>query len=108
MKEKNKVIVLITVLVVLITSSCRTSKVSQTQIQLAQLSLKQTDLPGTWSSGGKSWGADYGGESLGVVYSRDKHVFINHIISLHSSEDRAKQAYLEWEAKRFAITNLQP
>lgn len=110
--KRNKVMVLIIVLVTLLTSSCqasRTSRVSQIEIQLVQYSLKKADLPGSgWSLEGKGWGADYGGESYGITYIRDKHVFVNHIVSIHSSVDRAQQAYGEWEADTFDITNLQP
>ncbi len=106
--NKNKILILVLVLATLLTSSCRTSRVSQTQIQLLQYSLQKADLLGKWSVEGKAWGADYGGESYGITYMRDKYVFINHIVSIHSSEDRAKQAYKEWETKWFDVTNLQP
>jgi len=93
----------------LIAASCRTSRISQTQIQLVQYSLKEADLPGSgWSVEGKSWESAYGGESYGIIYIRDKFVFINHVISIHSSEDQAQQAYQEWENEWFDITNLQP
>lgn len=110
--KRNKVMVLIIVLLTSLTSSCqtsRTSRISQTQMQLVQYSLEKTDLPGSgWSLEGKGWGADFGGESYGITYIRDKHVFVNHIVSIHSSDDRAQQAYEEWETDTFDITNLQP
>lgn len=93
-------------------SSCqtsRTSRVSQTEMQLLQYSLKKGDLPNSgWSVEGEGWGADYGGESYGITYIRDEHVFVNHIVSMHSSDVRAKQAYQEWEGNVFDVTNLQP
>lgn len=110
--KTNKPIMLIIVLVMLLATSCqtpRTSRVSQTEIQLVQYSLKKADLPGSgWSIEGEGWGADYGGESYGITFIREQHVFVNHIVSMHSSEDRAQQAYKAWEAEWFETTNLQP
>ena len=105
---KSKIVILIIILVTLAISSCRTSRISPTQIQLVQYSLKEEDLPGKWNVEGNGWGADYGGESYGITYIRNQYVFVNHIVSLHSSESRAKQAYTEWEAKRFILATLQP
>ena len=105
---KTKIVTLIIIFLTLATSSCRTSRVSQTQMQLVEYSLKKADLPGRWSIEGKGWGADYGGESYGITYIRDNLVFINHIVSIHSSEERAKQAYEEWETKWFSLLNFQP
>ncbi len=108
----NKFMILIIVLVTLLTSSCqipRTSRFSENQVQLVQYSLKEADLPGSgWSIEGQGWNTDYGGESYGITYIRDKHVFVNHIVSIHSNVDQAKQAYVEWEVKWFDVTNLQP
>ena len=99
---------LVIVFITLITSSCRMSRISQTQMELVQYTLKDDDLPGKWNIEGKGWGADYGGESYGITYERNQYVFVNHIVSLHSSESRAKQAYSEWEAKRFSVAKLEP
>lgn len=102
----------ILVLMILLVSSCqtpRTSRVSQTQVQLLQYSLKKTDLPGFgWSIEGESWGADYGGESYSVTYIREKLVFITHMVSIYPSEDQAQLAYKEWESEWFSIANFQP
>jgi len=105
---KPKAVVLIIILLALATSACRASRVSQTEMQLAEYSLKKADLPGRWSVEGKGWGADYGGESYGITYIRDNLVFINHIVSIHSSEERAKQAYKEWESEWFTLLKFEP
>ncbi|HEU0291240.1 MAG TPA: hypothetical protein VFR47_00790 [Anaerolineales bacterium] len=99
---------IIVVFATLALSSCRTSRISQTQIQLVQYSLKEADLPGSgWSVEGKSWESAYGGESYGITYIRDKLVFISHVVSIHSNEDQAQQAYKEWENEWFTIAKFQ-
>ena len=70
--------------------------------------MKKADLSKGWKFSGKSWEAVFGGESYTVVYERDKLVFITHTISVHVSEDKAKQAYKEWESDWFDTTDLQP
>ena len=105
--NRRKSIILMIVFITLITSSCRTSRISQTQMELVQLALKEDDLPGKWDRKEKGWGAGYGGESYGVSYTRGQFVFINHTVSLHSSEERAKQAYTEWEAEWYAIADFE-
>ncbi len=94
--------------IILITASCQTEEIIQTQLQLARYSLKKADLSKGWKFSGKSWEAVFGGESYTVVYERDKLVFITHTISVHVSEDKAKQAYKEWESDWFDTTDLQP
>jgi len=106
--NRNKTAILAIILVTFIVSSCKTSRISQTQMELVQYSLKKGDLPGNWIIEGKGWGADYGGQSYGIIYTREQSVFINHIVSLHSSENRAKQAYVEWETERLNVTALPP
>jgi len=109
--KRNKIIILAILLVALLTSSCqtsRTSRVSQAQIQLVQYSLKKTDLPGSWSIEGESWGADYGGESYAVTYIHEKLVFITHMVSIYPNEDQAQLAYKEWESEWFSIAKFKP
>jgi len=82
--KKSKIMLFILVLMTSLISSCqtsRTSRVSQTQIQLVQYVLKKEDLPGFgWSDTGGSWESDDSGESYGVVYisTVDKYIFISH------------------------------
>ena len=70
--KTQKVAILVIALLALFTPSCktaRTSRVSQTQIQLAQYALKKRDLPGFgWSDKGGSWESNDAGESYGVVF----------------------------------------
>ncbi len=107
----NKILSLMLVLVTLLTSSCqipRTSRFSENQVQLVQYSLKKADLPGSgWSVEGTSWEPAYGGESYGITYIRDKLVFISHVVSIHSNEHQAQQAYQEWENEWFTIAKFQ-
>jgi hypothetical protein len=74
-----------------------------------QYSLKKADLPGFgWRvEGSESWEPAYGGESHGITYIRDKFVFISHVVSIHSNEDQAQQAYQEWENDWFTIAKFQ-
>jgi hypothetical protein len=70
--------------------------------------LKKADLPGFgWRVEVESWAPAYGGESYGIVYVRDKLVFINHDVAIYSSEDQAQQAYKEWENDWFTIAKFQ-
>lgn len=107
----NKILLLMLVLVTLLTSSCqtpRTSRVSETQLQLARYSLKKADLPQGWKFEGESWSVDFGGESYTVTYEMDMLIFVSHVVSIHPSEEEAKQAYQSWEGDWFDTTYLQP
>ena len=106
--KRNKIKILVAIIFILIISSCRTSRFSEHQAQLVQYSLKKSDLPGFgWRVEVESWEPAYGGESYGIVYIRDKLVFINHDVAIYSSEDQAKQAYKEWENDWFTIAKFQ-
>ena len=102
--------ILMTLMLMLITTSCQTERLSPIQLQIVGYSLKRSDLPNGWSLQGKDWSADFGGESYVVIYQLDidMHIFITHTISMHSSEDRARNAYKEWESNWFDVTNLKP
>jgi hypothetical protein len=113
--DKKKIIVSILMLVAHLTSSCdiswnanAPSRVDQTQVLLRQYTLQKTDLPGAgWRVQGDGWGTDYGGENYGITFVRDQHVFINHTLSIHPSDEQAQQAFKEWEDKWIKLMNLQ-
>ena len=104
----NKAVILAICMVLLFTSSCRTSRVSQVQLQLVQYALKESDLTGNWNVTGQAPSVAFGGESYDVGYERDDFVFINHTVSMHSSIERTQQAYAEWETRFFGLPNSQP
>jgi len=109
MKISKIMFLTLAVFTTLVSSSCRTSRFSENQVQLVQYSLKEADLPGSgWRVEVENWAPAYGGESYGIVYIRDKFVFINHVVSIYSNEDQAQQAYQELEKKWFDVTNLLP
>ena len=113
---KNKIVVIILILVALLTSSCDLSQIEKApprrdknQVLVKQYVLKKTDLPGaSWRVQGEGWGTDYGGENYGITFIRDQHVFINHTLSIHPSEEQAQQAFKEWENEWIKKDNLQP
>lgn len=114
---RNKISVITLTLVVLLTSSCdilqqienAPPRRDNTQLLVKQYVLKKTELPSAgWYVQGEGWGNDYGGENYGITFVRDEHVFINHTLSIHPSEEQAQQALKEWENEWIKDTNLQP
>lgn len=106
--KKNRLGVLVTLLLLLLTSSCEIGQISKTQLQLERYSLKKADLPRDWSFNGESWDVIFGGESYTISYLQGDHVFMSHTVSILPSEDQARQAYEEWESDWFDDTNLLP
>jgi len=87
--------------------ACQTDSLSPIQRQLINYAIKPSDLPSGWSFQGKDWSAEFGGESYSITYQLNMYVFITQTISIHSSEDRAKQAYKEWEDKWYKLVPFQ-
>jgi len=113
---KTKLLIIILIFVSLLTISCEVSQIDKSpsrrddaQLLVLQSALKKTDLPGSgWKLEGEGWGTDYGGENYNVTFIHDQHVFINHSLSIHPSEEQAQQAQKEWENEWIKLSNLQP
>jgi hypothetical protein len=98
--------ILMMFVLLLMTTSCQTEKISQAELKLERYVVKISDLPEGWEFSGEDWNYKFGSESYLAAYGipNSNMIRFGHTIAVYSDETQAENSYPKWEDEWFSAT----
>ncbi|HMV96968.1 MAG TPA: hypothetical protein PKE48_11760 [Anaerolineales bacterium] len=111
MKKILKYIIFwISIIVLLITSSCQAEVVSHTSQKLERYAVSTNDLPDGWAFFSEDWSGELGEDYYAATYGiPNKDIIgLSQVIAMYPSEEQTQLGYSEREEKWFSVGEVWP